>query len=195
MPAPGLIVLVRHGETAWSRSGRHTSHTNVALTAEGRAQAKRLASLFDGRSIAEVRTSPLDRASETCALLGLAQRAIIDDDLREWDYGDDEGVTTDEIRVSRPGWTVWRDGPLGGERIDDVARRVDRVIERARHAASAGDVVLVGHGHCLRVLAARWLDADPHFGQYLALDAGSMSELGFEREQPVVRTWNHVPRE
>src|SRR5262245_8360059 len=112
MQTPGVIVLVRHGETAWSRSGRHTSHTNVALTAAGRAQAKRLAAPFDGRSIAEVRTSPLDRATETCALLGLAQRAIIDDDLREWDYGDDEGVTTDEIRVSRPGWTVWRDGPL-----------------------------------------------------------------------------------
>src|SRR5262245_43288481 len=129
METRGVIVLVRHGETAWSLSSRHTSHTDIALTAHGRAQAKRLAALFDGRSISERRTSPLQRATETCALLGLGRRAMVDDDLREWDYGQDEGATTDEIRVSRPGWTLWRDGPLDGETIDDVARRVDRVIE------------------------------------------------------------------
>ena len=192
MQTPGVIFLVRHGETPWSRSGQHTSLTDVALTDRGRLQAQRLAMLFTGRTIAEVRTSPLERAAETCRLLDLGGNPIVDADLREWDYGDDEGLTTAQIRATRPGWTVWGDGPKSGETIDDVARRVDRVIERACVASQAGDVVLVGHGHCLRVLAACWLATDPHFGRYLALDPASISELGFEREQRVLRVWNRV---
>lgn len=192
MPTRGVIVLVRHGETEWSRSGRHTSRTDLALTAAGRAQAQRIASLVESRAISEVRTSPLTRATETCALLGLGDIAVVDDDLREWDYGDDEGITTEEIRTTRPGWTLWADGPRNGETIDDVVRRVDRVIAHAADAIETGDVVLVGHGHCLRVLAARWLGVDPHLGRCLALDAASVSELGFEREQRVIRGWNRL---
>ena len=193
MGTQGVIVLVRHGETEWSRSGQHTSRTDIELTDAGRAQAQRLGVMLHDRTIAEVRVSPLRRAQDTCALLGLGQVAVVDVDLREWDYGDDEGHTTDEIRTTRPGWTMWGEGPRNGETIDDVARRVDRVIEHARTAAKDGDVVLVGHGHCLRVLAARWLGADPHVGRYLALDPASVSVLGYEREQPVIQMWNDVP--
>ena len=142
-------------------------------------------------SFALVLTSPLERARETCRLAGLGDRALVRDDLREWDYGEYEGRTTAEIRADRPGWDLWRDGVPGGESVDDVGRRADRAIAEAR--AAAGDVVIFAHGHLLRVLAARWLGLPPVDGRLFALAAGSISVLGYERENPVLLRWNDAP--
>ena len=144
--------------------------------------------LLEGRTFVRVLTSPLQRATETCRLAGLAGRAEPCADLLEWDYGDYEGRTTAEIRLEVPGWSIWRDGALGGESIDSVARRVDRVIASVRRGE--GDVALVGHGHTLRVLGARWLALPPADGRLLALDTATVSVLGWEREVPVIRRWN-----
>lgn len=187
------IVLVRHGETAWSRSGQHTSRTDVPLTDIGREQASGLAHALARWSFTTVWTSPMRRARETCDLAGLGGRAVVDDDLREWDYGLDEGRTTAEIRAERPGWTVFRDGPAGGESADDVQARADRVLERVRASLDAGNVAVFGHGHMLRVIGARWVGLPARAGRLLALDTATRSVLGFEREQPVVRAWN-LPR-
>jgi probable phosphoglycerate mutase len=183
------VVLVRHGETAWSASGRHTGRTDVPLTDRGRAQARALGAALADRRFALVLTSPSSRALETCRLAGLA--GSVDEDLREWDYGEHEGRTTPEIRDDDPGWTVWR-GPLpGGERLEEVAARADRAIERIR--AAGGDVALFSHGHFLRVLAARWLELPPVEGRRFALDTATVSVLGTEREVPAVRRWNLEP--
>lgn len=190
MVALHRLVLVRHGQTEWSLTGQHTSRTDLPLTRAGREQATRLAPRLAGRRFAAVFTSPLQRASETAVLAGLGDRAVVDGDLREWDYGLDEGRTTPEIRAERPNWTVWGDGPLAGETPAEVARRADRVLARVRPLLEDGDVALFGHGHFLRVIAARWLELDAGGGRLLAVDPGTVSELDHEREQPVIRIWN-----
>jgi probable phosphoglycerate mutase len=178
------IVLVRHGQTEWSASGKHTSTTDVPLTEEGRRAAGAL-TLRD-REFALVLTSPRRRARETCELAGLSGE--IDDDLAEFAYGEYEGLTTKEIRERRPRWSLWTDGAPGGETPDQVGARVDRVIARA--LAADGDVALFAHGHVLRVLAARWLELPPARGGSFALDTAAVCELGFERETRVVWKWN-----
>ncbi|HME69456.1 MAG TPA: histidine phosphatase family protein [Myxococcota bacterium] len=182
------VVLVRHGETEWSKAGRHTGRTDVPLTAEGRHQAERVRGQLAGRSFSLVLTSPLSRARETCHLAGLGDRAECCDDLVEWDYGSYEGATTEEIRRSRPGWTVFSGGAPGGETAERVGQRVDRVIARIR--SSPGDVALFAHAHVLRVLAARWLGLEPTGGRFFALATASVSVLGEERETSVIRQWN-----
>jgi probable phosphoglycerate mutase len=183
-------VLIRHAQTEWSQTGLHTSHTDVPLTARGRDQARRLAARLQGRTFVAVLSSPLLRATDTAALAGLGDRAVLDDDLREWDYGEDEGRTTAEIRPERPGWTVFGAGPVGGETADEVGARADRLLARVRPLLDDGEVALVGHGHFLRVVTARWLELDARAGRLFALDPGTISELDHEREQPVIRVWN-----
>jgi probable phosphoglycerate mutase len=182
------VVLVRHGETEWTRTLQHTSRTDVPLTDAGRRQAEQLGTALRGRSFALVLTSPLGRATETCRLAGFGDSAQTRDDLREWDYGDYEGLTTAEIRERAPGWTIFRDDAPNGETAREVGERADRVIAEAR--AADGDVLLFSHGHFLRVLGARWLGLDPRDGRLLALDPGSLSALGHEHETAVLRLWN-----
>jgi broad specificity phosphatase PhoE len=183
------IVLVRHGETEWSRDGRHTGSTDIPLTDAGRRQAEHLRAALEEWSFGRVLSSPLQRALETCRLAGLADGVDVTDDLREWDYGDYEGITTPQIRESRPDWYLWRDGCPGGEQAADVGRRTDRVIA-AVEGTEDGDVALFAHGHVLRVLAARWIGLGPEAGALLALGTGTLSALGYERETRVVRRWN-----
>jgi probable phosphoglycerate mutase len=182
------IVLVRHGETEWSRDGRHTGRTDVPLTDAGREQASLLSRRLAARSFALVLVSPRERAQETARLAGLAEHAKEDAGLAEWDYGDYEGRTTADIRRERPGWELWRDGCPGGESPEDVGARVDRVIERA--LAAGGDVALVAHGHVLRALGARWVGLPPAGGRLLALDTAALCELGFEHAGRVIERWN-----
>ncbi len=182
------IVLVRHGETEWSRDLRHTGRTDVPLTDRGRHQAERLRCVLEGRRFTLVLSSPLRRAAETCRLAGYGQQAEVCDDLREWDYGLYEGRTTEEIRAEVPGWTIWSHPVPRGETVVEVGARADRVISVAR--AADGDVALFGHGHALRVLAARWCGLAPECGRILALDPATVSVLGYERETPVLRRWN-----
>jgi probable phosphoglycerate mutase len=186
--ATSEVWLVRHGETEWSAAGRHTGTTDLPLTDRGRDAARAVAPVLRGHEFAAVLTSPLRRARETCELAGLAGSAEIVDDLREWDYGDYEGLTTAQIRESRPDWTLWRDGCPGGESADDVGARADRVIARLR--TIDGDVVVFAHGHFLRALGARWCGLQAQDGAVLALDTATLCRLGWEREQAVVRVWN-----
>ena len=192
----GRLVLLRHGETQWSRSGQHTGRTDVPLTAHGEQLARAAGALVEDYHFVLALSSPLQRARRTAELAGLAPE--VDDDLVEWDYGGYEGLTTEEIR-KRLGydWTVFRDGvPAGstpGETVEEVAARASRVVERAVAAMAVGDVALVGHGHCLRVLAAVFLRQEPRMGAQLLLDAGSVSVMEFEREQPAIRVWNQGP--
>jgi probable phosphoglycerate mutase len=186
---PQQILLLRHGETEWSRDGRHTSPTDVALTEAGLAEAMALRHVAARWTLALVVVSPMARARDTARLAGLDdQRVEVSGDLREWDYGEYEGRTTADIRAPRPGWSVWTDGAPGGESPADVAARTDRVIARCR--AADGDVCLVAHAHVLRVLAARWIGLDASDGARLRLDTGTWSVLGYEREAPVVLRWN-----
>jgi probable phosphoglycerate mutase len=187
------IVLLRHGETAWSAAGRHTGRTDVPLTARGERQAKALSPLLEDRRFGLVLASPLQRAARTAEIAGLRD-VQLDADLQEWDYGAYEGLTTAQIRGARPGWFLWRDGVVDGEALADVAARADRVIERVRAALDRGDVAVVAHGHFLRVLAARWVGLDPGCGAHLALDTATVSVLGFEHAEPVIRHWNQAPR-
>jgi probable phosphoglycerate mutase len=184
------VVLVRHGETEWSRSGRHTGRTDVPLTEKGRADAERLSGCLSAWRFAKVLTSPLRRATETCRLAGLGEGSEVREDLREWDYGEDEGRTTPDIRKDRPGWTLWTDGVPGGEHADDVGARADGVIAEVRSVD--GDVVLFGHGHMLRILAARWIELSPAAGARFGLDPATISVLGYERETAVVLRWNQL---
>ncbi|HKG57623.1 MAG TPA: histidine phosphatase family protein [Candidatus Limnocylindrales bacterium] len=179
--------LIRHGATEWSASGRHTGRTDVPLIDEGRAQARRLSERLGRRRFAIVLCSPLSRALDTARLAGYPD-VVIEPDLREWHYGAYEGLTTQQIRESVPGWTVWTHRVVDGETADEVAARVDRVIARVRGAA--GNVALFAHGHVLRVLAARWLDLPPTEGRRFALATATVSVLGWERETPVVERWN-----
>ncbi|MHB8659843.1 MAG: histidine phosphatase family protein [Solirubrobacteraceae bacterium] len=181
------LVLVRHGETEWSANGRHTSRTDLPLLDEGRDRAGALAGELAERSFALVLCSPLLRARETCRLAGLGSSAQLDDDLREWDYGEYEGLTTPEIRSSCPDWKLWRDGCPGGESPMQVVRRADRVLERMRSAG--GDVIAFAHGHILRVMAARWIGLEADGGARLALQAGAVSVLGYERDNQVIWSW------
>jgi broad specificity phosphatase PhoE len=182
------IVLVRHGETEWTRTARHTGRTDVALTDEGRRQAAAAGTRLAGVPWSLVLTSPLSRAIETCRLAGLGGRCVLDDDLREWDYGEYDGLSTAAIRERDPAWSLWTDGCPGGENAADVARRADRVIERCR--VVEGSVALFAHGHLLRVLGARWIGADPTFGAHLLLSTASISALGWERDTAAIAEWN-----
>ena len=182
------MTLIRHAETEWSLSGRHTGHTDMPLTEGGRDKARALAEKLRGRSFDRVLTSPLSRAAETAKLAGFPD-AEHDPDLMEWDYGDDEGLSTPQIREQRGAdWLLWRDGAAGGEVADDVGARVDRVIERI--AADDGDVLVFAHGHVLRVLAARWLEQPADFGARLVLGTGTLSVLGYEHDIRAVLNWN-----
>jgi broad specificity phosphatase PhoE len=183
------IVLVRHGQTEWSASGRHTSFTDLDLTVEGERQSSHLGQLLSGRAFAAVLSSPLRRALETAELAGLTVTAT-DDDLLEWNYGAYEGRTTVEIRQERPGWSVWHDDVPGGESAADVGMRADRVLDRVRSMLASGDVALVGHAHQLRVLTARWLGLPPQNGELFRLETGTLGVLGYERETPVLLRWN-----
>lgn len=182
------IVLVRHGETEWSRTLRHTGRTDVPLTDKGREEARLLSGALAGREFEGVLTSPLERARETCRLAGLDERAEVTDALLEWDYGEYEGITTAEIRESRPGWFLWRDGCPGGETAADVGARVEPLVTSLRELD--GDAALFAHGHLLRVLTARWLGLGPESGALFALSTGTLSVLGWEREVAVIRRWN-----
>jgi probable phosphoglycerate mutase len=180
------IVLIRHGQTEWSASGKHTSTTDVPLTGTGRAAARGLRERLAGRDFALVLASPRIRARETAALAGFDP--VIDPDLAEIAYGEYEGRTTPEIREERPGWLLWTDGSPGGETLAEAGARADRVIAKALGAG--GDVALFAHGHILRVIGARWLGLGPEHGASLLLDTAALSELGFEREQRVLARWN-----
>lgn len=184
------VVLVRHGETEWSAAGRHTSHTDLSLTEVGESRARALGGALVGRRFALVLCSPLRRARETADLAGFGDAAERCDDLREWDYGEYEGLTTPEIRDQRPDWSLWRDGCPGGESPEEVGARADKVLERLR--AASGDVLLFAHGHILRVLSARWIEMPVAAGARFALAAGAVSRLGSERETQVVQEWNRT---
>jgi broad specificity phosphatase PhoE len=187
-PSAGHVVLVRHGETEWTLSGQHTGRTDIPLTARGRREAQRLATRFAGHRFALVLSSPMSRALDTCRLAGLGEHVVVTDDLHEWDYGEYEGLRTADIRRERPQWLLWRDGAPNGETAEDVATRVDRVIDRARDAG--GDVAVFAHGQVLRVLAARWVGEEPAAGAHYALSPASLSVLAWEREVPVIARWN-----
>lgn len=186
------VLLVRHGETEWSVSGRHTGRTDLPLLPQGEVSARAIAPRLEGEGpFVLVLCSPLTRARQTAELAGLEPE--LDPDLQEWDYGDAEGRTTAEIREDRPGWTVWGEGPSGGETVDDVGARADRVIERVLAAGGGGKdatVVLVAHGHLLRILAARWIELPASAGGRLSLGTAAVCLLGFERERRVILRWN-----
>jgi len=182
------VVLVRHGETEWSLNGQHTSRTDVPLTDNGRRQAELLGLRLAGRRFEQVLSSPRERALETCRLAGLGEQAELRYDLEEWEYGEYEGKTTEEIRQERPEWSLWRDGCPGGEDAAGVAARVDPVIAELRELE--GDAILFAHGHVLRVLAARWLELEPAEGRRLGLSTAAMCALGYEHENRVVWLWN-----
>jgi len=192
-PAPfssetGILVVVRHGSTSWSDSGRHTGCTDVPLEKEGRLEAQRLRDRLAGHRFARVLTSPLVRARETCSLAGFGAEAEVCEDLAEWDYGAYEGLTTTEIRERQPGWVLWRDGVPGGETLEDVARRADEVVAVAR--STGGDVLAFAHGHLLRVLCARWVDLAPEEAARFLLSPAAIGVLGWERDTAAVVSWN-----
>lgn len=182
------IMLARHGETEWSRDLRHTGHTDIPLTETGREQARGLGKRFDGLDLALVLTSPLSRAAESCRLAGLGDQSVEEPDLVEWDYGEYEGMTTDEIRRDVPGWTVFDGVAPGGETAAQVGARADRVI--ARLSEADGPCAVFAHGHILRVLGARWLGLSAASGAQLALSTGTLSGLGHERGRRVITLWN-----
>jgi broad specificity phosphatase PhoE len=187
----GNVVLVRHGETEWSRDGRHTGRTDLPLTEEGQRHAAALAAPLRAWQFALVLTSPLRRAVETCRLAGYAAQAQLRPELMEWDYGRYEGLTSRQIAEQNPAWSLWRDGGPDGETPAEVGRRVDRVIAEVRR--TAGDVLIFAHGHVLRVLAARWLDEPAAGGRHYALQTAALSVLGYEHENSVISRWNLPP--
>ncbi|WP_037673150.1 histidine phosphatase family protein [Streptomyces griseus] len=194
----GDLLLVRHGETEWSASGQHTSWTDLPLTQRGEEQAKSLAPLLSGRAFALTLTSPLHRAARTAELAGLTG-AVPEPGLHEWDYGGYEGITTAEIHRTRPAWDLWTDGtPPGpdghpGESPEDVGLRADRVLSRVEAALEEGDVVLIAHGHFLRVLTARRLGLPPAEGRLFQLATATVSRLSTEHGRPVIAEWNTRP--
>jgi probable phosphoglycerate mutase len=193
----GELILLRHGQTEWSKAGRHTGRTDIPLTADGEAAAKSLAPALAGRPIRAVFSSPARRAVRTAELAGLTP--VPDPDLQEWDYGGYEGMTTPQIREQRPGWYLWRDGVIPGdaghpgETVEQVGARADAALARVRPLLAGGDVVLVAHAHFLRILTARWLGLEPAAGRLFRLDTGTLSTLGTEHGQPVMLTWNTPP--
>jgi probable phosphoglycerate mutase len=194
----GDLILLRHGETEWSSAGKHTGRTDIPLTPRGEAAAAALAPLLARRHIVAAFTSPARRAVATAALAGLAH-AELDPHLWEWDYGGYEGLTTPQIRETRPGWYLWRDGVIPGdaehpgETVEQVGQRVDWVLGRVAPLLADGDVALVAHGHVLRVLTARYLRLEPADGRLFRLDTGTVSTLGTERAEPVIASWNVPP--
>ncbi|MEU3335134.1 histidine phosphatase family protein [Streptomyces sp. NPDC002144] len=189
------ILLARHGQTEWSLSGKHTGRTDVPLLEEGRRGAKLLGERlhrapFEGLADAEVRTSPLARARETCELAGFGERAALWDALLEWDYGAYEGMTPEEIQDVRPGWLIWRDGVPDGESLDRVTARADAVVEWARSADR--DVLVFAHGHILRTIGARWLDLPIDFAARIRLNPTSLSVLGWAYGEPAIESWNDL---
>jgi probable phosphoglycerate mutase len=191
----GAVELwaMRHGETEWSVDGRHTSRTDIPLTAHGRQRAKELGEYLKGTKFAAVLCSPMLRAKETCEIAGFGDVAVVDDGLKEWDYGLYEGRTTKEIQKEIPGWSVWKDPIVGGETLAQVGARADGVIARALAAAGDADgakVALFAHAHILRILAARWIGLAARGGELFALGTGSVSVLGWERETRVIERWN-----
>jgi broad specificity phosphatase PhoE len=189
MTSPSLqLVLVRHGETEWSRDKKHTGRSDIPLTEHGVAEARAVAPLLEGREFSAVYSSPLSRATETCRLAGLGDRAETRDELLEWDYGDYEGITTAEIRESRPGWVLWRDGCPDGESPAEVGARADAFLAAVEGAA--GEVAVFGHGHMLRVICARWLELEPAAGARFALNTATLRVLGWEHDWHVIRAWN-----
>ena len=198
MAGMGELIVLRHGETEWSASGRHTGRTDIPLTARGEVAAVALAPALAWRQIVATFSSPAQRALLTAELAGL-EDIKIDPDLWEWDYGGYEGLTTPEIQVERPGWYLWRDGVIPGdaehpgETVEQVGTRTDAVLSRARPLLADGDVALVAHGHVLRVLTARWLQLDPDGGRLFRLDTGTYSTLGTEHGYPLIASWNLPP--
>jgi len=182
------VFAIRHGETAWSLTGQHTGTTDIPLTDNGRRPAERMRPVLARNAFELVLCSPMQRARETCELAGLGDKAVIDSDLVEWNYGEFEGLTPKQIREVAPDWLIFRDGCPGGEAPEQVGARVDRVIARSR--AVDGDIALFAHGHVLRVLAARWIELPAGGGQHFLLDTGTLCVLGYYRAIPAVRTWN-----
>jgi probable phosphoglycerate mutase len=182
------VYVVRHGETEWSLSGQHTGVTDIPLTENGRAVARRLQPLLAKGSFSHVLTSPLSRARETCELAGLGGRAAVEPDLMEWNYGEYEGLTPKQIHARRPGWMIFRDGCPGGETPAEVGERADRVIARVR--ATPGDVALFAHGHIFRVLVARWIGLPATAGRHFLLDTATLNVLAYYRDSPAVKVWN-----
>lgn len=187
-PGEANLYLIRHGATEWSTNGRHTGRTDLPLLPEGEQQARATGKLIAGHPFALVLTSPLQRARHTCELAGLGDQAEIDVDLIELDYGDYEGITTAEIRETVPGWTVWTHPCPKGETLAEAATRVDRVIARVR--ATDGDVAVFAHGHILRILTARWCRLDPIEGRRFVLHTATLSQLGWEHDEPAIVLWN-----
>ena len=194
----GELILIRHGETEWSRSGQHTGRTDVPLTEAGRVAAKTLAPALAARHLVATFVSPASRSTITAELAGLTG-VHLDADLWEWDYGGYEGLTTPQIARQRPGWYLWRDGVIPGdaehpgETVEQVGARADAVLGRVRPLLAGGDVVLVAHGHSLRILTARWLGIGPASGRHFRLDTGTFSTLSSEHDEPVISSWNVPP--
>jgi probable phosphoglycerate mutase len=190
-------VLMRHGQTEWSVSGKHTGNTDIPLTADGEREAERMTPHIGGHQYDLVLSSPLIRARETCARVGLGDRALIREDLREWDYGDYEGLTSPQIQEISPGWNLWRDGCPGGESPEAVAARCDRIVEElmAQASGGTGDAIVFAHGHILRSLAARWCDMDIDGGERLMLSTAAASALSFEHNVRTIRFWNRTAQD
>lgn len=186
--ADGLLWLIRHGETEWSRSGAHTGRTDIPLTATGQRQAEDLRERLQQRRFAFVLTSPLQRARETCRLAGYGGVAEVSEDLLEWDYGAYEGRTTAEIQQKVPGWSIWTGSVPNGETAEEVAARTRRVIDRVISAQE--DTALFAHGHVLRILAACWLGLPPDAGRFFVLSTAAVSILGYEHHVRVIHAWN-----
>jgi broad specificity phosphatase PhoE len=189
-PVLPVVYIARHGNTAWTASGQHTGRTDLPLTPDGERNAVRLGERLEGMKFAKVFTSPLQRAARTCELAGFGNRAEVDPDLLEWDYGQYEGRTSAEILQQNPHWVLFRDGAPGGESPPQIAQRADRVVARVR--GIAGDVLLFSSAHFTRVLAARWLGLGPEFAAYFLLTPASLSALSYEHElsRPVIQLWN-----
>ena len=190
------LWLVRHGETEWSLDGRHTSWTDIPLTERGRERAKWLRTVMSSHDFAAVYVSPRQRARETCEIAGFGDVAKIDDNLQEWNYGESEGKTTQQMRqIHGPQWSVWSSPIVGGETVEHVGDRADAMIQTALAAApSGGAVALFAHAHILRILAARWIGLPAVGGQSFGLGTGSISIVGFERETRVISRWNYMEK-
>jgi broad specificity phosphatase PhoE len=182
------VYLLRHGETEWSLNGQHTGVTDIPLTENGRAIARLLQPILAKETFALVLTSPLQRSRETCAITGLGKVAAVEPELIEWNYGEYEGLTTNQIRLTRPGWSIFREGAPGGETPEQIGARADRVLAKIR--ATGGNIALFGHGHFSRVLAARWINLPASYGENFLLDTATLSVLGYYRESPAFKIWN-----
>jgi broad specificity phosphatase PhoE len=185
---PDQIYLIRHGETEWARDGRHTGRTDIPLTDTGREQAGFLLPIFDDVKFSRIFSSPLQRALETAKLAGVGSRVELENDLKEWDYGDYEGITTQQIRERVPGWTIWTHPCPNGERIEEVSQRADRVVAKLR--SFEGHIAIFSHGHFLRVLVCRWIDLPADNGRHFLLGTSTLSVLGYEKDVPAIKTWN-----